>query len=86
MKLLKDIIINQYGEFSPNQLVRLIEEVPGLEVGIKWGWQERKRMTAEEALVEVETNKALLSGEDYIRSIFIPSDKYRELKALFGIA
>ena len=81
MKTLKDII-SHYGYVDSQQLKELAKYFPDMQLVIKWGMNPREQVRAAEVadrIAHVET-----TSDDYVREVFLCSNKFRQLKEVLN--
>lgn len=82
MKILKHLIENG-GNFTSDMLPEFVANFPDMPVVIKFEQKPRKIVTIKD--LENEMKLAERTG-DYAREVFISSDNFRRLAAVFGMS
>jgi len=84
-KTLTEVIKDNMGYIYPEQLSALAQEVPALEICIKFSGPHGDGRLVRSVATAQATIDGLHATGDYIRDVFIPAFKYRELAADMGI-
>lgn len=77
-------ILNEGGYITELALARLVKDIPGIKLGIKFGCSLRTLVRADEVQKTIE-ERYRINPDEYVREVFICADDYDKLREVFGI-